>query len=234
VQVRNPLPATGGVEPEPIADAKLLMPAAFRAVRERAVTADDYAELAVRLGGSEVQGATADLVWTGSGYVAEVALDPRAAAPGTDPGRLARRVEEGLHRYRRMGHDLTVVGAELVPVDLEVTVCVRPRAVAAQVKQALLDLLTAGVRRDGTPGWFHPDRWTFGQSVDASPIVAAAAGVTGVTAVEVTVLARADAPGSDAAAAGLLPIGRHEIAHLDPGPDRTRGGRLTITTIGGR
>ena len=228
VWVRNPLPATGGVDPEPVADARRLMPDTFRATRERAVTADDYAELAARVGGEAVQSAAADLVWTGSGYVAEVALDPRVGGrPRPSDGRLAGRVEAALQRYRRIGHDVVVVTADLVPVDLEVTVCVHPQAVAAHVEAALRDLL-------GAQGLFHPDRWTFGRSVDASPITAAAAAVPGVTAAEVTRLARAGTPGSDAAAAGVLRIGRHEIAHLVPGADRARDGLLTITPIGGR
>jgi Baseplate J-like protein len=235
VFVRNPCPASGGADPESLADAKQVIPAAFRVGRERAVTADDYAELAARIGGDAVQAATADLVWTGSGYVAEVALDPRVGGRPRPPDpRLGRRVEAALQHYRRMGHDVVVVAADLVPIDLEVTVCVDPYAVAAHVKADLLDLLGAGLRRDGTPGLFHPDRWTFGRSVDASPITAAAAAVPGVTAAEVTRLARVDVPGSDAAKAGVLRIGRHEIAQLDPGPDRARGGLLTVTTIGGR
>jgi hypothetical protein len=96
------------------------------------------------------------------------------------------------------------------------------------------------VRRDGSLGWFHPDRWTFGQAVDASPIVAAAAGVAGVADVAVTRLARLGEPGSDVAAtadrpsAGTLVMGRWEIAQLDPAADRSDGGRLKILVRGGR
>jgi hypothetical protein len=43
---RNPLPATGGMEGESMADVRMLAPYAFRDVIERAITADDYASLA--------------------------------------------------------------------------------------------------------------------------------------------------------------------------------------------
>jgi hypothetical protein len=43
---RNPLAARGGTVPEPIAEARMFAPQAFRAVLERAITADDYAALA--------------------------------------------------------------------------------------------------------------------------------------------------------------------------------------------
>jgi hypothetical protein len=44
--VRNPLPASGAVEPESVADVRVLAPASFRKDLERAVTAEDYATLA--------------------------------------------------------------------------------------------------------------------------------------------------------------------------------------------
>ena len=46
LRVRNPLAAVGGIPPEPVQEVKMFAPQAFRAVRERAITADDYATLA--------------------------------------------------------------------------------------------------------------------------------------------------------------------------------------------
>ena len=46
LRVRNPLAAAGGTPPEPVAEVKMFAPRGFRAVRERAITADDYAALA--------------------------------------------------------------------------------------------------------------------------------------------------------------------------------------------
>ena len=43
---RNPLAATGGMAPEPVAEVKLFAPHAFRDTLERAITAEDYAGLA--------------------------------------------------------------------------------------------------------------------------------------------------------------------------------------------
>ena len=236
VELYNPLPAEGGTEHEAVADAKMAIPAAFRAARQRAITADDYAELAQRIAGPAVQSTAAELAWAGSWYVAEVSLDPRGGA--TDAATV-EKVVDGLRHYRRMGHEVEVRSAQLVPIVITLEVCVAPDVVAAHVTAALRDHHSAGVRRDGTWGFFHPDRWTFGQSVSASAIVAAAAGVPGVVTVDVTELARADRPGSDAMTAsgdaeGVLVIGSQEIAALDPGPDRAVGGGLTITTLGGR
>ena len=46
LQVRNPLPAVGGTDPEPLEEVRMFAPYTFRDVLERAVTADDYAALA--------------------------------------------------------------------------------------------------------------------------------------------------------------------------------------------
>src|SRR5262249_6286106 len=70
--ISNPLPAQGGSEPEPIAQAKLFAPLAFRRELLRAITAADYAAIAAR--NPALQDAQAALVWTGSWYEADVAL----------------------------------------------------------------------------------------------------------------------------------------------------------------
>ena len=75
---RNPLPAQGGMSPEPLVEAKLLAPHAFRTDLQRAITAEDYARLAERH--PKVQRAAAALRWTGSWYEALVAIDPRSDA----------------------------------------------------------------------------------------------------------------------------------------------------------
>src|SRR5262249_54137338 len=48
INVRNPLPAQGGTDPEPIAEAKLYAPHVFRKELQRAITATDYQQIAQR------------------------------------------------------------------------------------------------------------------------------------------------------------------------------------------
>jgi predicted phage baseplate assembly protein len=90
--IRNPLSASGGTDPETLDEAKLLAPLAFRKTLKRAITAADYAAIAAQ--NPELEGAQAALVWTGSWYEADVALDPyaRDAADAT----LAARVDAAL------------------------------------------------------------------------------------------------------------------------------------------
>nr|WP_231980061.1 baseplate J/gp47 family protein [Tessaracoccus coleopterorum] len=158
VRPRNPLPATGGTAQQPVGEARLLAPGAFRLRQRRAITADDYAAAARELPG--VQSAAAGLAWTGSWYEARVALD----AVGTDvagPDLLAAAAA-ALEPLRRLGHDVAVRPATQVPVDLEVAVCVAPHQSRAAVKADVLDVLSSRRLPGGRTGLFHPDRLTFG------------------------------------------------------------------------
>src|SRR5262249_45564678 len=122
ITVRNPLAAQGGMDPEPIAEAKLYAPAIFRKQLERAITADDYASLAES--NPALQRASAVLAWTGSWYEADVSVDPLHVESASD--RLLDHVDHYLHKFRRMGHDLRVMQAVYVPIALTIHVCALP------------------------------------------------------------------------------------------------------------
>jgi len=117
-RVRNPLPATGGAAPEPVAEVQERAPSEARRRLRRAVTAADYAALASARPG--VQRASADLRWNGSWYEARVAVD----ALGTEvtPPWLLDDVRAALHGVRRIGHGLDVPTARLVPLHLKLWV----------------------------------------------------------------------------------------------------------------
>ncbi|HEY0063210.1 MAG TPA: putative baseplate assembly protein [Telluria sp.] len=237
--VRNPIAASGGTEPEPVAEAKLFAPGAFRKQRMRAITAGDYAELAQR--NAQIQRAAADLSWTGSWYEARVALDPfdtETASPA-----LLAAVEGELYPFRRMGHDLAVVQARYVPISLTLHVCVLPHYARGEVRARLLDVLGNRRLTNGELGLFHPDRLTFGAGLHLSRIIAAAAGVEGVENVKVLRFQRLDVPDDPmaptpemdpAVADGVLALGPTEIAQLDNDPDFAENGTLTLQLGGGR
>lgn len=228
--VCNPIAAQGGTDPEPLDEVKLLAPGAFSIDQERAITADDYARLAEKHPG--VQRAIANFRWTGSGYDVLVAVDP-LGTDQPDPA-LIRDVERFLAPYRRIGDDVTVVQAEYVPLDISLTVCVQPNYVSAHVKAALLDVFSSGIRQNGTPGFFHPDKLSFGDSIAMSELVAAAQAVTGVMSVTVDKLERLGEPSQEALQTGLLVIGPAEIAQVDNDPNYPERGQLILKMRGGR
>lgn len=226
----NPMAAAGGIAPEPVMQAKLIAPYAFRQVLQRAVTAEDYVELAQA--DSRIERAEARLRWNGSWYVACVELDPYGASevgPALLKG-LARR----LYRYRRMGHDLALRQARYVALEVRFEICVLPHYLRAHVKAALAEVFSNRRLADGTLGFFHPDRLSFGGAITSSALIGAAQAVDGVQSVCLVSLQRfGEAPDGELER-GLLQLGAGQIALLDNDPNFPEHGKLSFDMGGGR
>jgi predicted phage baseplate assembly protein len=234
LRVRNPFPAQGGIEPEPLAEVKLFAPYAFRTDLQRAITAADYAHLVERDFESKAQRAAAALRWTGSWYEAQVAIDQRGKQEADQD--LLDAISARLRRYRRIGHDLAVASARHVALDIVIEVCVLPHYLRGHVKAALLDIFSnrpLGVP-DGRRGFFHPDNLTFGEGIYLSKLVAAAQAVTGVESVRVTRLKRRFEGPNGEIESGFLPLSPMEIAQLDNDPSFPEQGILVLDVRGGR
>lgn len=232
ITVRNPLAATGGAAPEPLAEVRLFAPHTFRKRLERAITPADYAAIVMREFPDQVQRAVAALRWNGSGYAVLVAVDPFGKDVADDA--LLKEIEDRLYRYRRIGHDLSVRSAQRVPLEIALSVCILPGYFRGHVKAALLDVFSNRQLPDGRLGFFHPDNLSFGDGIYLSKIVATAQAVTGVESVVVKEFHRFHEPPADEIQNGLLPLGPLEIARLDNAPSFPENGLLTLTIGGGR
>lgn len=228
--VTNPLPARGGQDAESIEHVRQSAPSAFR-TQERAITPEDYAEVAGRH--PQVQRAAATVRWTGSWLTIFLTVD-RLGGRAVDEefkGELRRHLE----RYRLAGHDVEINGPSFVPLEVELFVCILPGYFRSDVRAALLEVLSSRTLPDGRRGHFHPDRFTFGQGVYPSTVLAAAQGVEGVRYVEVRKFKRFGGAGAfDGLEGGELSVGRLEIARLDNNPNFPENGVLRLTLEGGR
>lgn len=246
IRVNNPLAAVGGREPESAAHIRLMAPHAFRQRRERAVIAEDYAELAEFH--PKVQRAAAELVWTGTYDEVRVYIDPlHTTVLDRD---LRSEIETYLVPKRRIGHEVRVLPARYVALLLEISIEVQAHHVAAHVAVAVRRALGAGLDEDMRPGLFNPDELTFGEPVRLSRITAKVAGIEGVASVVVNRLERLTPatncepmhapPGgkspceSAAPEAGILAVGPNEIARLDGDRARPDRGVLIVNARGGR
>jgi predicted phage baseplate assembly protein len=228
--VSNPLAARGGADPEPLERVRQDAPEAFR-TQERAVTTDDYAELArTRCPEARVQRAAATMRWTGSWHTVFVTAD-RTGGASVD-AEFERGLRRCLERYRMAGHDLEVEGPRFVPLEIGMTVCVKRGYLAGDVRRALLEKFSNRTLTGGGRGLFHPDNFSFGQPVFLSALYAAAQSVAGVDSVDINLFQRQGASASDGLAAGRLDFGRLEIARLDNDPDFPERGLFKLDMRG--
>jgi len=228
--VRNPLGAAGGVDAESLADVRALAPLAPHRGQLRAITADDYAALAAQVAG--VARAAAQIRWTGSGEEVHVVIEPTG---GEVPGdALISAVTHALEPFRRVCHGLVVGPATLVPLDIQLSICVDAGFQRAHVADAVLATLGPGTTPGGAPAFFNPTVTAFGDPVRVSRLVAAATAIPGVVSAQVTRLQRLFGTDEGELAAGLLRIGPLEVAQCDNDIDEPENGRLTIVAGGGR
>ena len=233
--VRNPLPAAGGIDPEPLADVRLYAPVAFR-TQNRTVTLGDYAAAAQTVPG--VARAQASLQWTGTWQTAFVTVE-RSGGLAVDAAFKAS-VRSVLEPLRPAGIDLEIEAPVYVPLDIAFTIHVAPTYFAFNVKSQLLAVFGTGVLPSGQLGFFNPDNFTFGQSVYLSRMVATAMAVPGVVWVDTDDMppkpnrfGRWAQASRGELAAGRIALGRLEIARLDNDPNRPENGILTFFTSGG-
>jgi hypothetical protein len=232
--VRNPLPAAGGIDPEPMQTAKLNAPQAFR-VQQRAVTEADYAEAAARH--PEVQKVRATRRWTGSWHTWFLTVDRKGGRPVDEAFEQDLRIF--LERFRLAGYDLEIDAPRFVPLDIVFSVCVQPGYYASDVKAALLNAFSDR-NQSNSRGFFHPDNFTFGQSVYLSRFIAAAMQVPGVQWVDSDRhnpqhrFQRWGRATNHELENGEIPMGRLEIARLDNNPNAPENGRIDFFMEGGQ
>jgi hypothetical protein len=230
IEVRNPMPAQGGIEPESIEQVRQNAPSAFR-TQERAVTTSDYANVAQRCE-LDVQRAAATLRWTGSWRTVFLTVD-RLGGVEVD-NTFENNLRRCLERYRMAGHDVEVDSPRHISLAVEMVVCVKPFYFTSDVKAAVLEVFSNRVLPDGRRGVFHPDNFTFGQTVYLSPLYAAAHALAGVDSVEITKFQRQGIDNDDALKAGKLVLSRLEIARLDNDPNFPEHGIFNVILKGGR
>ncbi|GAX60140.1 hypothetical protein SCALIN_C05_0225 [Candidatus Scalindua japonica] len=226
----NPMSAKGGKGPETIEQVRQNAPYAFRK-QERAVTAEDYENISKRCD-SDIQRAKATFRWTGSWHTVFLTAD-RLGGYEVDE-RFENELRNCLERYRMTGHDVQVDTPNFVSLDVEMIVCVKPGYQASDLKVALMQTLSNRTLLDGRKGVFHPDNFTFGQTVYLSPIYAAVQAVQGVSSAKITKFQRQGTESNEWRDAGKIEMERLEIARLDNDPNYPERGVLKIDIRGGR
>ena len=227
--VTNPLPASGGIDPQPLSQVRQLAPIAFR-TQERAVTPQDYGTMAKQVDPNLSQ-ALGTFRWTGSWRTVFISADPKGTE--TLSTAEATEIQTGMELYRMAGHDVAVMAPIYVSLELNMKVCVKPGYLASDVEQALLNILSNRILPDGTVGAFYPDNFTFGQTIYLSPIYALVQNTAGVDSVSITRFQRQGQCSTNAVSTGALIMDVLEIARLDNDPNFPNHGLLKLCVAGG-
>ncbi len=229
IQVRNPLPARGGREPESVEDVRQKASSAFLS-QERAVTTDDFVTLVER--DATVKRAAAVRRWTGSWYTTFLAVE-RVRGAAVDEA-YKRYIYQKMQQYCLAGSDLAIVGPVYVSLEIAMNVQVKDDYFRNGVKAALQDVFSNRILPGGGRGYFYPDNFSFGQTVYISPLRSAALAVPGVASVDVTVFQRQGIPASQGLGSGALAMDWMEIARLENDPNFQEHGIFRLNVEGGK
>jgi hypothetical protein len=228
LNIRNPLPAFGGVDAESMEEIRQFAPQAFR-TQQRAVTAADYVEKTQLH--PQVQKAAAKFYWTGSWYTVYLIIDRRGGKDIDDD--FKQEILTHLEQYRMAGYDLEIKQPVFIPLDIVLNVCVKPGYFQANVKQSLIRVFSNQTLADGSTGFFHPDNFTFGQPVHLSAIYRQALSVEGVASIEIKKFNHWGKAALDEIEHGLLEVDDLEIIRVNTDPNFPEKGKISFIMLGG-
>ncbi len=224
----NPFDVVNGRDREPLAEIIRRVPEAYRQRQLRAVTLNDYIARAEEIEG--VSRAVAKYAWTGSWRTVQVTIDPIGTNELSEP--LRKQIESYLNAVRLIGEDLEVRPPKFVPLEIQVHLCAKPDVWIEDIRFVLEQEFSVGWTPDGRMGFFHPDLWTFGQSLHASQIMGRAFTVQGVEHIISVSIKRWNSPFPPVES--LTQVDFNEIIQVQNDSDHMELGTITFAIKGGR
>jgi hypothetical protein len=224
----NPFDVTNGRAPEPAAEIIRRVPEAYRARQLRAITLKDYIKRAEEL--PEVSRAAARYAWTGSWRTVQVTIDPVGTTTLSED--LRGDVERSLNAVRLIGEDLEIRPPRFVPLEIHISVCAKPDYWPEDLKFILEQEFSDGWTPDGRMGFFHPDRWSFGQRLRTSQILGRVLAVEGIEHVIKVRMKRWNDPGP--LTSQITRVNHNEILLVKNDPDHMELGFIDFVVKGGR
>jgi hypothetical protein len=231
----NPFAATGGTDAETLAQIRDRAPQQIRSGLRTLTGPADYQDTALSFsldgpGGTYwARRAVSAVRWTGSWLSTVTLVDPATdESPGARLAGLAALAQR-LNARRLAGSDTSVAIARYRWLDLRITCDVRRGHRPGDVEAAVLARLVPQPGAGGAGGFFGRDRWTFGQPLEASALIAtvqSCPGVAGVTRVD---FRRAGGPGDWRPLRATLDVAPAEILRIDHDADQPGHGLIFVT-----
>lgn len=226
----NPFAAEGGADEETAQQIRDRAPQAFRADPLRAVRAEDY----VRAAKSQpwVMQAGTSFRWTGSWLTVFTTADPREREDLTIDE--LQQLCDLLNRRRLAGYESYVLAPSYASIDLQINVCALPSAFAGDVQSTVLSNLRPGPLPNGERGFFDHEHWSFGQSLQASALLAAIQRAGGVLGVSSILYRQRGTQWEWAELPETVSIPADRILRVDDDPSRPEDGSLQVIVGGGK
>lgn len=224
----NPLDVSNGRAPEPLDKILRRVPEMFRFRQLRAVTLADYVRRAEEL--PMVSRAAAAYGWTGSWRTVRIAIDPKGTTTLDD--NMRRTLTRHLDAVRLIGEDIEIRPPHLAPLEIHVSLCVAPDFWSDDLRFVLEQEFSTGFTADGRLAFFHPDNWTFGQTIHVSQILGRLQAIPGVEHVREVRMKRWNSPSG--VNNELIQVQTNEIILVNSDPDRMEQGFIDFELRGGR
>jgi hypothetical protein len=234
----NPVPASGGADPESLDTIRTQAPASLQTFG-RAVSAADYAALARSFPGIAKASAAwieQDLITLRAAPHPYVQLTLAGSNQSSIVGTaLAAKLRRFLDNHRDPNVPLRIQDASPVFIEVAVTVDIDERSPHQGTLDRVLATLNPGVNPDGSAGYFAFDNLQFGQSVFLSAVYAAVQAVPGVSDATIVALRRVGpgSPEDPAAPPHDILIGPTEIITIANDLQNPATGSLSVTGQGG-
>jgi predicted phage baseplate assembly protein len=230
IKLYNPEDAMGGIDYEDIEEARLIASEKILNLKERAVTEDDYREIVKRYPG--VDHVYVKFQWTGSWYTVFMSVDRK------DNKKIDEDFKRGLYQYldkfRLSCYDIQIHEPIFVPLNIKLKIWLKSDAPKSEVRRLLVKQFSNRDLDDGTKGFFHPDNFTFGQSLYLSKIYQHVMSITGILSVEALTFTRYGVvEDKEKKVDAYIKIKKNEILRLDNDPNFPENGKINFVLEGG-
>jgi hypothetical protein len=226
LRATNVVSGRGGKRPQSNDVLRQAIGASLRHGRlARAVSLADYATAAKQADPRVARAAAKAL--GGPFNTVLVLVDPHGQ--GQLPEDLRQRVRRHLDQLRMAGREHFVDGPSYVALEVELIVCINPGFLHHEVRDRTYAALRPG--NQDQPGYFHPDRLSFGEDVELGDLLGFVQQLPGVRSVKARKFRRSAAVGG-AAVVPRVVLGRTEVARLDGDENFPENGTLRVLVVG--
>ena len=187
--VKNPFPVSGAELQEDVSRIQQNGPSG-KVERQTAVLAEDYREIVMREFGESLQNASASIRPMGSFQLVTIVVDPFVRSDRIDN----EVIQKAMQKYRQIGHEIRVIDGTKIEVNLTIQIFTSRGVSASEVRESCEAALSDIQSPNGSLGFFHPDRLTFGESIFANKVTESVNSIPGVENSSILRLERADLP----------------------------------------